>query len=49
MACRFGSPDLVTSLSNTAASPTFAFNAANTNYLGIVGEFTSSKDQTMMK
>ncbi|XPS69496.1 Chitin deacetylase [Ascochyta lentis] len=42
MACRFESPDLVTSLSGTAASPTFAFDAANSNYLGVAGSFTSN-------
>ncbi|KAF1923130.1 carbohydrate-binding module family 18 protein [Didymella exigua CBS 183.55] len=42
MACRFGSPDLVTSLSGVAALPTFAFDVANSNYLGIVGSFTSN-------
>jgi hypothetical protein len=43
MACQFGSPDLVTSLSGTVAAPTFAFDAANSNYLGLVGSFTSSR------
>ncbi|KAH6633447.1 hypothetical protein C7974DRAFT_452745 [Boeremia exigua] len=42
MACRFGSPDLVTSLSSTAASPTFAFDATNINYFGVAGSFTSN-------
>ncbi|KAF3037815.1 hypothetical protein E8E12_006794 [Didymella heteroderae] len=46
MACRFGSPDLVTSLSGLAASPTFAFDAANSNYLGIAGTFTSNNGAT---
>ncbi|KAF2178300.1 hypothetical protein K469DRAFT_803595, partial [Zopfia rhizophila CBS 207.26] len=40
--CRFGSPDLVTSISGTAATPTFAFDAANTNYFGLEGSFTSN-------
>ncbi|KAJ4991971.1 Chitin deacetylase-like protein 9 [Stagonosporopsis vannaccii] len=42
MACRFGSPDLVTSLSGTVASPTFAFDTTNVNYFGIEGRFTSN-------
>jgi hypothetical protein len=42
-ACQFGSPDLITSLSGVAAAPTFAFSAANANYLGIAGSFTGSK------
>ncbi|KAF3006434.1 hypothetical protein E8E13_001912 [Curvularia kusanoi] len=42
MACRFGSPALATSLTGTVAAPTFAFDPANTNYLGIAGSFTSS-------
>ena len=42
MACQFGSPDLVTSVSGAIAAPTFAFNAANSNYLGLVESFTSS-------
>lgn len=46
MACRFGSPDLVTSLPGTIAAPTFAFDATNSNYLGIAGSFTSSKVDT---
>ncbi|KAJ8110503.1 hypothetical protein OPT61_g6675 [Boeremia exigua] len=39
MACRFGSPDLVTSLSGVAASPTFAFDTSNNNYFGVAGSF----------
>jgi hypothetical protein len=49
--CRFGSPDLVTSLSGIAAVPTFAFDAANSNYFGLAGSFTScwySYTQTMI-
>ncbi|KAF2866975.1 hypothetical protein BDV95DRAFT_611261 [Massariosphaeria phaeospora] len=38
--CGFGSPDLVTSLSGTAATPTFAFDAANSHHLELAGSFT---------
>ncbi|KAF2690172.1 carbohydrate-binding module family 18 protein [Lentithecium fluviatile CBS 122367] len=41
-ACQFDSPSLVTSVSGTAAAPTFAFDVANTNYFGLGGTFTSS-------
>lgn len=40
--CRFGSPDLVTSLSGIAATPTFAFEFTNTNFLGLQGQFTTA-------
>ncbi|KAF2130461.1 carbohydrate-binding module family 18 protein [Dothidotthia symphoricarpi CBS 119687] len=40
--CRFNSPELVTSLPGVAASPTFAFDATNTAYLGLAGSFTSN-------
>ncbi|KAF2471824.1 uncharacterized protein BDR25DRAFT_342443 [Lindgomyces ingoldianus] len=43
-ACRFGSPDLVTSITGTAATPTFAFDATNSNYFGLVGSFTSTNN-----
>ncbi|KAF2877526.1 hypothetical protein BDV95DRAFT_150887 [Massariosphaeria phaeospora] len=38
--CRFDSPALVTSIPGASASPTFAFDASNSNYFALQGSFT---------